>query len=346
MARRGLNKAAKVARNLLEFLLQADDIPAKTESQQMAKTILQMREQGRAREVTDEMMALADPETMYMYTPLPMDEVSRMDRARQWGGQDAYHGSGNIDLMAFDVPDAGQHIGTVYGSSKPSVANTYIDENDAAGIIPMMIRQNRGTPVFDNYGRPFSRINPAALDKTSGNTLDVIFNDGIELDTTAADLVVPEEQVSHLTPWQKERYKAQFGYNVGQPTTTDYIASQMDDYDIPAIRIDNILDRGPYSPRATPNNAYSMPEYTQEMRTADRDWELQMQKDAREPATDFMVRDPSLLRSRFARFDPEFSHLRNLSAAVPVSVGLAQMLKDGTPSKDEIEEYLKKVGAL
>ena len=60
-----------------------DDIREST-SQKMAKSILQLREQGRAGEVSEEMMEQADPRTMAAYTPLDMSLDARMDRARRW----------------------------------------------------------------------------------------------------------------------------------------------------------------------------------------------------------------------------------------------------------------------
>ena len=54
---------------------------ARTPAEQMARQILDMRAAGRAGDVTDEMMAAADPQYMFANTPLPMDEASRMARA-------------------------------------------------------------------------------------------------------------------------------------------------------------------------------------------------------------------------------------------------------------------------
>jgi hypothetical protein len=46
-----------------------------------------------------------------------------------------------------------------------------------------------------------------------------------------------------------------------------------------------------------------------------------------EPRTTVMTADPANVRSRFARFDPAFAHLRNLSAALAagVPIGLLSM---------------------
>jgi hypothetical protein len=138
---------------------------------------------------------------------------------------------------------------------------------------------------------------------------------------------------------------------VGPVTSTDQIAYAMKYDDVPHARIENVVDRGPYSPRAWPIGGMDAFRTEAELKEADkaiRKWERSMQDASRKPSTDQITYDTGgRLRSRFARFDPEFSHLKNLSAAtVPASVGLAQMLQGGDVSKEDIEEYLRKVGGL
>ena len=57
--------------------------------------------------------------------------------------------------------------------------------------------------------------------------------------------------------------------------------------------------------------------------------------------------NPANMRSRFARFDPEFAHLRNLSSANASTVG-GLLAQSGVSDKqaEKIETYLKKVGLL
>ena len=70
------------------------------------------------------------------------------------------------------------------------------------------------------------------------------------------------------------------------------------------------------------------------------------QTKSREPSTDVLVQKGNRIRSPFARFDPEFKHLKNLSASVvPASVGMAQLLQKPDVTKEEIEEYLSGLGS-
>lgn len=99
-----------------------------------AQTVARMLREGRADEVTDEMMAAADPQEMArLYASgatgmdLFMDEASRMARAREMGfTKEAYHGSGS-DFQSID-PEAADNktYGTgIWITDNPDVAATY-----------------------------------------------------------------------------------------------------------------------------------------------------------------------------------------------------------------------------
>ena len=343
MAGRGARQAAAFARSLLDFLLQADDIPAKTDAQQMAKRILQLREQGRANEVTEEMMAAADPQTMAAYTPLDMSTEARMERAGLLGFKPeevSIHGAmDNPERFTFD-----SDITPVYTSDNPAIANTYTAGEDSA-MFDLLVKQGPSDDVADQInnlrqkaldvdvqGASYAAISPDFKDKASGNTLQNFFDVYLYPESRG-------ESVQHMIDGETV---------VGPVTSTDQIAYAMRDEGVPHARIENVLDRGPYSPRAHPIGGYGDTETYKANVIADRDWERSMQDASRKPSTDQITFDEGgRLRSRFARFDPEFSHLKNLSAAaVPASVGLAQMLQGGEVTKDDIEKYLKSVGAL
>jgi len=130
-------------------------------AEQMAKDILDLRAAGRADEVTEEMMAQADPQYMFANTPLPMDEASRMARAEEAGfdtGVPLYHGTGG-DFQAFDAGRFQQHdFGTggagVYSSGDPGLAGAYSDlvtrpSGDNANILPIVTRR---TDAYDTGG--------------------------------------------------------------------------------------------------------------------------------------------------------------------------------------------------
>lgn len=326
MAGRGARQAAAFARSLLDFLLQADDIPAKTDAQKMAKRILQLREQGRANEVTEEMMAAADPQTMAAYTPLDMSTEARMERAGLLGfnpDEKAYHGAlNNPERFSFDEADR-----PVYTSDNPAVSNTYFYGDGS--MFDLLVNQRDGGLDIDAQGNSYNLISPTFKDKNTGIPIADYF-DSIDAEHT---------DELHYVDYKRER---------GPTVSTDTIANAMEDELQTRARIRNVIDRGPHSPSAIPDGGYSSREAYKKYNDDALKWRDDMQRRSREKSTvQITLDDGGQLRSRFARFDPEFSHLKNLSAAaVPASVGLAQMLQGGEFTKDDIEKYLKSVGAL
>ena len=300
---------------------------AASEAQDMAKRILDLRAQGRASEVTDEMMAQADPQYMFANTPLPMDEASRMARAEAAGfeGQTYYHGAKDTpDLPYFDRIDEYNtegHAGTIYGTSSPAVANTYVRRSnigiDEGAIYPLLARRDPNDPTI-NVGGVYSRI-PMSIRDEKGQRLIDVLPEAAEMDYLNAERV----------------------------TSTDAIASAMRDADFSMLRMENVVDRGPYYPDATPLG-FEVRSYKDIERQNDfNKWNTEMLAEANEPATNIMVQDPTKLRSRFARFDPEFAHLSNLSAANASPLG-GLLAQSGVSDKqaERIEEYLRRRGLL
>ena len=300
---------------------------AASEAQDMAKRILELRAQGRASEVTDEMMAQADPQYMFANTPLPMDEASRMARAEVagFGGQTYYHGAKDTpELPHFDRIDEYNtegHAGTIYGTSSPAVANTYVRRSsagiDEGAIYPLMARRDPNDPTI-NVGGVYSRIPMSIRDEKGQRLIDVL----------------PEAaEMDHL--------------NAERVTSTDAIASAMRDADFSMLRMENVVDRGPYYPDATPLGFEARSYKDIERQNEFNKWNREMLAEANEPATNIMVQDPTKLRSRFARFDPEFAHLSNLSAANASPIG-GLLAQSGVSDKqaERIEEYLRRRGLL
>ncbi len=326
-------------------LVNADDIPAKTESQKVAKRILQLRSQGRANEVTEEMMEDADPLTMAAYTPLDMSTKARMERAGLLGfnpEEVSIHGAmDNPERFTFD-----SDITPVYTSDNPAIANTYTAGEDSA-MFDLLVKQGPSNDISDQInnlrqkaldvdvqGASYAAISPDFKDKASGNTLQDFFD----------VYLYPEnrgESVQHLVDGETV---------VGPVTSTDQIAYAMRDEGVPHARIENVLDRGAYSPRAWPIGGMDAFRTEAEFKEADkaiRQWERSMQDASRKPSTDQITFDDGgRLRSRFARFDPEFSHLKNLSAAN--ASPLVGLLTQGLSEKqaNKIEDYLYRTGLL
>ena len=220
----------------------------------MAQRILDMRADGRAGEVTDEMMTQADPAFMFDNTPLPMDAAARMDRARAAGfDADGYHGT-VVDYASLKPSVMGKYGPGVYTADGPEFAGNFAgkvygkDEYlDGSKVLPMSIRSN---PAPDEY-----RANAEALKRSAANPFD------------------------------------------GAGEFTGYL----DDNGFTGVKVGN------------------------EQTTV----------------------NPANMRSQFARFDPEFAHLRNLSSANASPVG-GLLAQSGVSDKqaEKIETYLKKVGLL
>ena len=306
-------------------LIAAADIPAKTDAQKVAKEILQLREQGRASEVTKEMMEQADPQTMMLYTPLDMSDRARMDRAREQGFEDQtyYHGAKDTpELPYFDSIDEYNtegHMGTIYGTSSPAVANTYVrrSNDDEGAIYPLMVRRDASDPTI-NVDGVYSRI-PMSIKDEKGQRLIDVLPEAAKMDYLNAERV----------------------------TNTDAIANAMRNADFSMLRMENVVDRGPYYPEATPLGFQAKSYKDIDRQNEFSKWNRQMLAEANKPATNVMVQDPAKLRSRFARFDPEFSHLSNLTAAnASPTAGLLSQAGMSEQQAERTEQILQRMGLL
>ena len=120
----------------------ADEV-GETAAQQVAR----MLRDGRAADVTDDLMARVDPQEMHaLYTSgatgadMPMDAASRMARAQDIGfDTDAYHGTGNGGFDAFSG-EASRIAGSTYSDIDPNVANAYARYGDQNQVYPLKMR--------------------------------------------------------------------------------------------------------------------------------------------------------------------------------------------------------------
>ena len=266
-----------------------------SEAQRQARDILDMRAAGRAGDVTDEMMALADDQYMFANTPLPMDEAARLARAGDAGfGDDLYHGT-NKDFDAFNSMP--------WGGETPSIANEYAastawDGATGQNVLPIRMAAN-------------SLLDADRMPKT----------------VTIGDFVTEATEQSPA---------------IGRGDFNNDMAS---------ARIAN-LRRGAREEESGPNyNRHDFWNNDQSMFGTHG----KLSKDALidqlgfdgvkmiemgEPTTG--VFDASKARSRFARFDPEFAHLSNLSAAnVSPTAGLLAMQPENDKKELPFMELLK-----
>ena len=258
----------------------------RTDAEAMARDILQLRAEGRAGEVTDQMRAAADPQYMYFNTPLPMDAASRMARAA--GRRDEFHGTTTGSDMTY--ADAFRGSGTRQGigfvtSDNPYVSSSYADPQFGS-VFPML-----NQPIPENAPR---------LD-LGGSIWSEIPED---LPVALGDRTVPARQI------------AAGPADVGGVFSTNQI-SRGASFDYPSVEFSNILDRSIHAPRPRTDDGMDI------MR--------EFQRLSSEPSTVTMRHDTRGMRSRFALFDPEFAHLRNLNAslaAAGVPLGLLAMLPE------------------
>ena len=109
--------------------------------------------------------------------------------------------------------------------------------------------------------------------------------------------------------------------NNGRPFNTDFIVSQSSQEGSPGVLFSNIADKGP-------NVKTYLDETSDEAKA--RAARASMPSDVTN------VRYPHNIRSRFARFDPEFKHLRNLSAGVGVApIGLLALREEQKRANEE-----------
>ena len=339
--------ASDFAGDLLKYLADFDFIKkqnVKDEAEDMAKYILMQRSQGKANLIDDFDMKQADDQFLYDFTPLHMNTQDRLQRASDARFEGPYiHGTDEKSLQT--VRDSG-----FFGSDTAPVSESYIYDKHGT-LYPFMVKMPENVVHIDNQGRRFNQINPFELDKNTGRTLDEVMSPDLKgglLGRISNDygasstLEVPPKQLSHMTQKAMDEqeiidtmYDNYTDYpegapykNVGLPTETDALVEMMPASGRNVVKIDNIVDIG--------GGYVKLPTTEFRKRQAER----------RKPANNVIVTDGSRVRSPFARFDPEFRHLRNISASVvPASVGMAQLLQKPEVTKEEIEEYLSGLGS-
>jgi hypothetical protein len=124
---------------------------ARTEAEAMARQILEMRAAGRAGDVTDAMMAQADPQYMFNNTPLPMDEASRMSRAGEMGLLDPQYHATQSDFQSFMPSETGLTGRGVYTGDEAvdvmDYARSRMSSNEGLNVIPLL------SPEGSTYAR-------------------------------------------------------------------------------------------------------------------------------------------------------------------------------------------------
>jgi len=154
--------------SVLDAMVRAVIGSARKPGIEMADKILELRRQGRANEVTNEMMEAADQEYLTKNYPLPMDFDSRMQRAMDLGyDMDVFYRGTPREMSATRPSD-------VWSSDNPYVGSTYSRYDDEGGAVLTPVVTRPGNPAVidakDNlYGLiPHSSVAEAGLVPPSG----------------------------------------------------------------------------------------------------------------------------------------------------------------------------------
>ncbi len=140
----------------------------RTAGEAQAQDVLDMIRAGRASEVTDDMMAAADDMYLYQNYDLPMDEASRMQRAREGWPIEGYH-STRSDFSEFKKGDLGYHIGTSEQANQRLRQTEMERGTDGAQVIPTMYRMDnplrtRDAGEWNDARRAGKIVNSAGVD--------------------------------------------------------------------------------------------------------------------------------------------------------------------------------------
>ena len=284
----------KLTSQQLDISMAGSDVPVlpapRNEAEAIAKNILEQRATGDVSGVTEDMRAAADPQYMYANTPLPMDAASRLARADARGAKSGYRA--DKDLFSFKTGQGKQTGIGVTMSNDPAVANSYIDKGDL--VYPVYNLGKKGASI-DASGSRWNDISPySEMRLTSGREMQL--SDAMPPEGNLEDYQLAE--LEHYLSTGNKLPDSDFGYS------TDDVARYLKGRGADYTSFENIVDPGAYGRFKTP--------------------------EANLPATTTMVADPANVRSRFALFDPMFSHLRNLSAGVAISPLAYGLLSDPT----------------
>lgn len=146
--------------SVLDAMVRAVVNSARKPGIDMANKILELRQQGRANEVTNEMMEAADQEYLTKNYPLPMDFDSRMQRAMDLGyDMDVfYRGTPRpmnakrpSDVWSSDNP----YVGSTYSTYRYEPNNTYYE---GGPVLTPVITRTDGMATIDAKGNTFAGI--------------------------------------------------------------------------------------------------------------------------------------------------------------------------------------------
>ena len=196
----------------------------KNEAEEKAKEVLELLQQGRESEITEDIIEKADPKYLADNYDLPMDTESRMNRAREMGydvDNVRYHGTDkSFDKFNPSEYQRGRRVG-VFTTDNPYVAATYAPPQRGGQIYPVYTK--------DTYGD----LGPIEIDAQNSNWNQLEGNlpaYASEVGDETIDFYYPE--VGDFT-------------STGMPFTTNDIAQIAKESGRPSVTFNNLTDRGP-----------------------------------------------------------------------------------------------------
>jgi hypothetical protein len=258
-----------------------------------AQEVAGMLKAGRGADITDEMIAKADPAELFdLYgagktgMDMPMDEASRMARAQGMGfdtGTPLYHGTG-ADFQAFNPANRGSVADAVsaraadWMTDSPTTAKGYADMAGIDAPVARMVRESEAAGARGDWDAA-DRIMAEAERLEASMTRD------------AGQSILPV-----MSP------RPALSVDAGGSSVTDMEWSMRD-----AIKSAKRSGGSGVEFR----NFNDHPDYSVD-----------------DPALHRGIFDPTNIRSRFARFDPRLKHLANLSAAGAGVIGYNALRDD------------------
>lgn len=199
--------------SVLDAMVRAVVGSARKPGIEMADKILELRSQGRANEVTNEMMEAADQAYLSQNYPLPMDFDSRMQRAMDLGYDlDVFYRGTPRPMSAHRSSDVwssdNPHVGSTYSVYRHDPTNTYYT---GGAVLTPVITRTDGMATIDAKGNTFAGIPYSSM-----------VDAGLRPATDLPDAAMPTYRTDDIV----------------------YQARGEDGYGARAVEFQNIIDRG------------------------------------------------------------------------------------------------------
>ena len=262
---------------------QSDLPPASNASEAMARQILELRAAGRSNEVTNEMMGAADNQYMFANTPLDMSQAARMARADAAGfDQRSMHGTG-ANISAIDKEKFGSKQNQLgkgfYTTTNPKRAETYVPKDWEQSQIA-------GERIFAEGG------NVLPIMSRNNNILNLDEPMGINSNRSIGQAFEgPDFNVEYRGNGDQVFIKSK-----SDPNLSVYL----DSYQPAMVTIQKL------------KNVFGKNNVTEIMEKSGFSGLESAEALGNRVRVNY---NPADIRSQYARFDPEFSNLSNISAA-------------------------------